>query len=64
MIGSCALIGKGGSAFFPFLPCLGESETPIAGGKSGNVKGLRKKSAQVIYPLARHRISNQSPRNT
>ena len=29
--------------FFPFLPCLGESETPIAGGKSLNVKGLRKK---------------------
>ena len=29
--------------FFPFLSCLGESETPIAGGKSRNVKGLRKK---------------------
>ena len=40
-----ALIDQGGSAFFHFLPCLGESETSAACGKSLKVKGLRKKGS-------------------
>ena len=57
MAESCARIGKGGSAFFfHFLPCLGESETPITCGKSRNVKGLRKKCSGQLSSGASSKI--------
>ena len=45
--------------FFHFLSCLGASEISTACGKSPMWSDWEK-SAQVIYPLALHRRSNQS----
>ena len=67
MAGSCALIGKGGSAFFsPFFLVLVKVRPLLLVERAAMWRDWEK-SARVIYPLALHRRSyqsNQSPRNT